>query len=114
MELGEVYSQSGRTYEKAVQHFSQVLELKPNMALAHGNLGKVLLSLDRIQEAIEHLQKSIELDPAFSPAYFTLAKAYRRQGQADKAEQILSRFQTLHSELSLSIPKVNNMSLRVN
>jgi tetratricopeptide (TPR) repeat protein len=110
MELAEFYSQSGQTYEKAVEHLTQVLELKSELAAAqravvHEKLGKVLLSLERIQPAIEHLQKSIELSSSSSLAYFDLAKAYRKLGEADKAKEILSRFEALYSEKQIQMEK---------
>lgn len=105
MELGEVYGQTSQTYEKAVQHFNRALELNPDQAAAHGSLGKVLLNMERIQPAIEHLQKSIELDPSFFPGYSNLAKAYRKQGETDKAKEILARFQGLHSERENQLEK---------
>ncbi|MDA2925634.1 tetratricopeptide repeat protein [Acidobacteria bacterium AH-259-G07] len=98
LNLAELYSQSQQSYQKAVDHFEKVLELRSNLPFVHQELGKTLLNLDRTQQAIDHFQKAIELDPNLAEAYFLLSAAYRKQGDVEKTQQILSRFQALDSE----------------
>jgi WD40 repeat protein/tetratricopeptide (TPR) repeat protein len=49
--------------EEAEARFRQAVEANPWNATAHGDLGVVLLRLDRKPEALECLEKAVEIDP---------------------------------------------------
>lgn len=53
----------------------------------HFELGKVLFSMNRLDEAARALEKAITLDPNHSGARLLLAKVYYRQGRTADAER---------------------------
>src|SRR5208283_794187 len=52
--------------EEAIAEWKMVLELDPNNAKAHNNLGNALMWQGELSEGTAHLQKARELDPNFS------------------------------------------------
>ena len=48
----------------AERHFRRALELDPEYSLAWGELGHLLLSRARLDEALAALERSVELDPS--------------------------------------------------
>ncbi len=73
----------------AVARASLALELSPDLAEAHLNLG---LALQEVHgpvdnDAIQALQKAIELNPSLAGAYLGLGIALHEQGEAEAAER---------------------------
>ena len=60
----------------------------PNAARAQLELGCVLLSLDRVEEAAAHLEQAVKADTP--RAHMLLGKAYQRLGRSDDARKQLS------------------------
>ena len=54
------------------------MQLKPDFAEAHGNLGAVLYLQDKLAEAMVHFQKHVELDPKSEMARRNFALAVGR------------------------------------
>jgi tetratricopeptide (TPR) repeat protein len=57
--------------------------------------GKVLVALNRYQEAVNALRRAIVLRPMDPSPYYQLGLTYRKLGQSDLARQILDRMQHL-------------------
>jgi len=70
---------------EALAAFQQAVQLDPNNAEAHLNLGKTQLTLGHANEAIPTLQETLRLDPANIQAKRLLSQAYRRAGDAKNA-----------------------------
>ncbi len=51
----------------------KAIELDPNLAEAHSNLGTILIDLGKLQDAETSTRKAIELNPDFSKAYYSLS-----------------------------------------
>ncbi len=60
--------------------------------------GKVCLNMNKVPEAIASLQRAIELRPADSSAYYQLALAYRKSGQAALAKRQFEIVEYLKSQ----------------
>ena len=89
--LGIVLLRKGNP-EKALEAFRKALDLDPNFALAHLNVGAALMDMnsasprpDRLAEAIIHLKKAAELDPTMTLAFRGLATAFQEAGRPDEA-----------------------------
>jgi tetratricopeptide (TPR) repeat protein len=62
-----------------------VLQLKPNDAQSHYNLGNILLQNGRWDEAIEHYQHALQFDPDYAQAHVNLGDALLQKGMVDDA-----------------------------
>jgi len=58
---------------------------------AHRNLGVVLLSLNRVDEAIAHYSRALQIEPGHSEAHFRLGVALRDSGRLEDAIASYSR-----------------------
>ena len=75
-----------RKYEKAIESGKRAVELAPNGAMVHQNLGFILSYTENLDEAIAHLKQAIRLNPF--PAYYyyyNLGRCYRDKGQYEDA-----------------------------
>jgi tetratricopeptide (TPR) repeat protein len=70
--LGCILCDNLRDYENAAACFRKVIELDPNNANAHCNLGNALRGLKKFDEAIAAYRQAIELDPHYPNSHFQL------------------------------------------
>jgi Flp pilus assembly protein TadD len=73
--------------EEALGPLEGVLQRHPDAARAQLELGCILLSLDRVDDAAAHLERAVALDPQKARTHLLLGKAYRRR--IDAAEDQL-------------------------
>jgi len=71
--------------DECIANLKKVVELKPEFAEAHNNLGIALESQGKIDEAIYHWHQALYLRPHFYPPYNNLGNAYTLQGSIDQA-----------------------------
>ena len=74
------------TWVDNIEFLRHTIDVNPNVAFAHNNLGNILLKQERVDEAIEHFNKALELDPGDAKAHNNLGLALVRQGRLDEAE----------------------------
>ncbi len=60
----------------AVTLISRAVAMDPDNAVAHCNLGSVLMAQERFDEAVAHLETAVRLNPDFIGAQFNLGNAY--------------------------------------
>ena len=72
-------------YEKAIKHYTQAIQLKPNLAEAYNNRGSVHRDLGNFDDAITDLDKAIDLDPNYAEAYSSRGLAYKQRGNYECA-----------------------------
>lgn len=75
----------------AVEAFSRALAIKPDFASARQSLSRSLVALERWQEAEEQAHALLAAAPGERKALYTLASVRLEQGDAEAADQILSR-----------------------
>jgi tetratricopeptide (TPR) repeat protein len=92
--LGLVYKNRTDS-EKSLAAFKAAARLVPNDADVFYLVGLAHSELNRYDEAVAAFQHAIELNPFHASAEFGLARAFQRQGQGDKAQEHLARFQHL-------------------
>jgi Flp pilus assembly protein TadD len=61
------------------------MEIDPNDADAHCNLGNTLARLGRLDEAVAHYQAALKIEPHNAQAYFNLGNASACRGQLAEA-----------------------------
>ena len=71
--------------DEAVDYFRRALQLNPDSAGAHSNLGNALNDQDRFDEAIEYLERAIQIQPDCAEAHNNLGNALRNKGLIDEA-----------------------------
>ncbi len=92
--LGSVLLDQGK-WAEASQHLKMSLELNENSPPARAAYGRCLLELNQVQEAVVQLRKAVELDPSNATAYYQLARAYQRSGDAAAAQEALKMYEKL-------------------
>jgi tetratricopeptide (TPR) repeat protein len=95
-------AQQSGDYELAVRKFQELIRLDPNVVAAHANLGVVLVSLGRYDEAITHYHIALAEAPGSPALWLDLGLAYYKKGDFAGAA---AQFASLH--------KVNPDDLRV-
>lgn len=70
--------------QEAEISYRKAIELKPDFAEAHYNLGNILKDLSKLQEAELSYRKAIELKPDFAEAHSTLGKTLRDLGKSEE------------------------------
>ncbi len=70
---------------------TKALAIDDHLALAHSELGRILLNENRLPEAVTQLNLAIQDNPALEQPYNLLARAYMRLGDADKANAMAKR-----------------------
>ena len=70
--------------------FQKALEIKPDLAPAHMNLGAAFLQMDRIDQAISQFQKAAEIRPDLAAAHENLGMVLLKKGSVAEA---ISHFQ---------------------
>ena len=84
--MGALSSQR-RAYGEAETLFRRCITIAPAYAPAHGNLGLVLLSSGRAEEALGHLHRSLGLDPAQPAVWNNLGMTLVRLGRFAEGAQ---------------------------
>ncbi|XP_054921315.2 protein O-mannosyl-transferase TMTC1-like isoform X2 [Dermacentor andersoni] len=72
----------------AVKHYRLAIQLWPEHASAHNNLGTVLTSTE---ESEHHFRYALRVNPNHPGAHFNLANIYSKQGQKEVARTLLER-----------------------
>jgi tetratricopeptide (TPR) repeat protein/tRNA A-37 threonylcarbamoyl transferase component Bud32 len=83
--LGALLCDRKGDYHAAVAVFQQALELAPNQARTHYNLGNALQALERLEEAVGAYRRAIELEPRNASACMNLGTTLHQMGRMDEA-----------------------------
>jgi tetratricopeptide (TPR) repeat protein len=76
----------------------RAIEEKPSYASARIALGTLLVANQQLDEAIAHLEKGRDLDRRNPRVYALLGSAYRRRGEAKKANEMFEILARLNAE----------------
>jgi tetratricopeptide (TPR) repeat protein len=71
--------------DEAVACYRRALELKPDFAEAHNNLGAGLQEQAKLEEAVACYRRALELKPDYAEAHDNLGAALQGQGKLDEA-----------------------------
>jgi tetratricopeptide (TPR) repeat protein len=91
--LGRLYVQK-RDNEKALSYLQRALRLQPDLVEASSLLGTAYVRLGQFANAIPKLEKAAPLDH-YGNVHYQLYLAYRKLGQAERAQKALARSQDL-------------------
>lgn len=102
----------------AIIAYTTVLELDPNLATAHFNLGIAYKDKGRLEEAIHCYREAITLNPNFAEAYQNLAVALLKAGNVfeslDTFREAITRYEAQHSPTAAKLRQsLKEMGLKV-
>jgi tetratricopeptide (TPR) repeat protein/tRNA A-37 threonylcarbamoyl transferase component Bud32 len=115
---GDFYSDSERTYGKAIEAFNNLLELYPEDYTASVNLGVLYSDINEYDKSIELLQIAVEHAEGRILAYTNLESYYRAKGRYEDARELLENYisnvsdhAAIHRDLSLLHIQQGNFDL---
>jgi len=82
---------ASNSHDEAVNHYFELLELKPRHLLARNNLGVSLCKLGRYREAEEQFRAAAGIQPKYPDAQFNLGTLLRDTGRLAESEMPLRR-----------------------
>jgi tetratricopeptide (TPR) repeat protein len=101
------------TQTEAIEIYQKVLELEPEHAAAHINLGTIFYNRQDFAKAEHHYRAAIESDPRYALAYFDLGNVLDETGRVPEAIKAYSTALTLaptygdaHYNLALAYEKI--------
>jgi protein O-GlcNAc transferase len=72
-------------FAEAETPLHRAVELAPDKAEAHRDLGEILAKLERFDEAVASYRRALDLNPAFAQAHYNLGNALKNQGKLSEA-----------------------------
>lgn len=103
---GVVLKELGRPTD-AEKSFRKALEINPDDALGHINLGDELLVQKRYPEAVDEYRAAIRLDPKLPNVYYSLAISFAESGLYRDASRAWRKSADLSVALGTEIDKQN-------
>ncbi len=95
LDKGVAYQKSGdeiknpeekdKSYQQAIEHFTNAIQLMPEFAEAYIDLGFAYFSKGDLDIAIDNYDKAIELDSQLARAYNHRGNAYQERNETDRA-----------------------------
>lgn len=110
---GIAFEEDPNSQSQAVEMYEQVLELDPDHAAAHINLGTLHYNRQEYALAEKHYRRAIEIDPRYALAYFDLGNVLDETGRVGEAIQtygtalqLAPTYADAHYNLALAYEKV--------
>lgn len=82
----------------AEKYLKRAVNLKPDYALAHLELGKLYASRNDHENAISQLLEAIRIDPKSAIGHYQLGQVYRKTGKLKMAQQELAQYSFLSQQ----------------
>jgi tetratricopeptide (TPR) repeat protein len=82
--LGVSELQTG-DHEQGIRHIRQAIQIKPNIAAAHNNLGNALNDLQQPEQALACYDRALALDPGYAEAHNHRGNVLRQLKQPEQA-----------------------------
>ena len=83
---------AGKNLDKAVKHFRKAIEIEPEFAEAHYNLGILLRQKGKVEVAKEHFLSAIEYQEDYPLALFSLGEILHAQKKYARSNQYLIKY----------------------
>lgn len=110
---GIAFEEDPGSQAQAVEMYEQVLELDPDHAAAHINLGTLNYNRQEYALAEKHYRRAMEVDPRYALAYFDLGNVLDETGRVAEAIQTYSTalqlaptYADAHYNLALAYEKI--------
>ena len=109
--LGGALAMQGKLPD-AIEQFRKSIQIDPNYAEAHDNLGRILLDMNRVEEAARHFRVAVTLTPYLMSAIINHAACLSRMGFASAAFVPLERMIAAHPDLVICRIALGNAQTR--
>ncbi len=83
--------------EKAAPYLQRALEIAPDSAKAHQQIGKAYLLLKELTKAQAELERAVQLEPDNARVHYMLGQLYQREGESDKAKKEFAQYSRLNA-----------------
>ncbi len=110
---GVALEEDPRNQLQAIAAYERVLELDPEHAAAHINLGTLYYNRQDYKAAEEHYRRAIEIDPRYALAHFDLGNVLDETGRVEDAIQtyltalqLAPTYADAHYNLALAYEKI--------
>ena len=90
LNLGDAYITIFQ-WPKAARAFQKAIEIEPNMALLHNNLGLALFETGQTRSALTHLNRALALDPKMPDAYNNMGLVLLGSGDSKNAVEYFTK-----------------------
>ncbi|MBU2549956.1 MAG: tetratricopeptide repeat protein [Proteobacteria bacterium] len=101
LNLGNIFFYRQRTPGKAMEMYIQVLHLEPDHERAHNNMGVILLSQGRLDQAETEFTAALQQNPDYVDALFNMACLLARRKQYGPAMSLLFKAGRLQPEVRI-------------
>lgn len=91
---GAMLIETGQT-KQALTVLEEGVAASPRSMVVNFELGRVLFTLDQMQQAQHFLEIAENLDPRYAPTHYLLGRLYNQQKRTPEADREFKKFQTL-------------------
>ncbi len=92
-----------KNYTSALKNFETILEIQPNFAEAHYNLGIIFRRLNQIDKSLKHYRECIKINPKKFEAYNNLGNIYRSKHKIKLAIQMYLQCLEINSNYVIAL-----------
>ena len=64
-------------YYNSVKSYKKAIDLKPNFAEAHNNMGIAFKGLNQLDDALKSFQRAVEINPKFASGHYNLGNIFK-------------------------------------
>ncbi|UCG34432.1 MAG: VCBS repeat-containing protein [Phycisphaerales bacterium] len=92
--IGKAHYENAETppqFEPAIQEFRRCIELAPDSAVDHFNLGLTLMRGEKYDDSLKAFEKALQLDPELLAATYVSGIIHKRLGRARQAIECLQQ-----------------------
>lgn len=107
-ETGDRLKSQGKLNE-AIESYEKALEIQPDYAQVHHDLGEVYLLQRRFPEATASAKLALKLQPDFAPAYKTLGNGLQAEGKIEEALRAYSQALEINPEFAEALVNKGTM-----
>jgi predicted O-linked N-acetylglucosamine transferase (SPINDLY family) len=97
--------------DEAEKSYRKAIAVNPGFAMAHYNLGSVLMSRSLHGEAADSFRRAIAANPRLAEAHVNLGNAFRETGKPDEAEISYRKAIAIRSDLPVAHYNLGNILL---
>lgn len=88
--------------DQAEECYHRALEISPDYAEAHNNLGNALNDLRKHEEAVASYRRALDIKPDYAEAHYNLGNALKNLGKLEEAVASYHRALQINSEIALA------------